>query len=303
MKRQEATKNDRIETGGRQESDREGTAERQGSDPRATGKQQAGNRGATGGKKCQESDREATGGQQDGNERARRPESIGTTAQKSFGTRYGMPCPALEAALHAQLIIWYIVVPFGRPFSFACADHMYTPVGGKAPPVLLGAPRCSPWEPRGAVPARWCGARAYVRRPVAMARPAWCRARHVLCRALPRGPDGVCVSASVRLLEVRVPWLRGGSPGPLSWSLPQVFCDLVLWCSMPLNPLPWDMTGTRVLCPDAGTPDFLGGHACRRFSGLVCYGVGASRTTGRAGLRVTFPCSPEGAGGLVGLVR
>ena len=51
---------------------------------------------------------------------------------------------------------------FGRPPSFACAIHMYTPVGGKAPSVPLGASPCSPWEPEGAAPARWCGARVRV---------------------------------------------------------------------------------------------------------------------------------------------
>ena len=166
---------------------------------------------------------------------------IGTTVGKSFEIRYDMPCPALEAALHTQPIIWYIAVPFGCPFSFACADHMYTPVGGKAPSVLLSAPLCSSWEPRGAVPARWCGARACVRRPFALARHVFCRARRVPCSAEPRGSGCVCVGASVRLPEVRVTWLGGGSLGPLSSSLPQVFCDPVPWCSMTFNPLPWDM--------------------------------------------------------------
>ena len=83
------------------------------------------------------------------------------TAAKSFQIRFHFPCPAL-AALHAQPIIRYFAVPFRRPFSFACAIHMYTPVGGKAPWVPLGASPCSPWEPQCAVPARWCGARARV---------------------------------------------------------------------------------------------------------------------------------------------
>ena len=175
---------------------------------------------------------------------------IGTTAEKSFQIRYDMPSPALEAALHAQPIIWYIAVPFGCPFSFACADHMYTPVSGKAPSVLLRAPPSSQWEIRGAVPAQWCGAPARVRRPVAFARPAGCRARRVLSRAVPRGSGGVCVGASVWLPEVRVAWLCGGS---LSSSPPQVYWDPVSWCSMFLNPLPWDITCMRVVCPDAGT--------------------------------------------------
>ena len=37
--------------------------------------------------------------------------TIGTTAEKRFEIRYHMPCPALGAALHTQLIIWYIAVP------------------------------------------------------------------------------------------------------------------------------------------------------------------------------------------------
>ena len=70
------------------------------------------------------------------------------------------------AALHAQSIIPYFAMPFGRLFSFACAIHMYTPVGGKAPSVPLGASPCSPWEPQGAAPAHWCGARVPVWLPV-----------------------------------------------------------------------------------------------------------------------------------------
>ena len=72
------------------------------------------------------------------------------TAGKNFQIHYDTPCPALEAALHAQPIIWYLAVAFGRPLSFACAIHMYTPVGGKAPSVPLGASPCSPLEPQGA---------------------------------------------------------------------------------------------------------------------------------------------------------
>ena len=44
------------------------------------------------------------------------------------------------------------------PVPFICTP----PVGGKAPSVPLGASLCSPWEPQGAVPARWCGAPARV---------------------------------------------------------------------------------------------------------------------------------------------
>ena len=67
--------------------------------------------------------------------------------------RCPVPCPAL-AVLHAQSIIRYFVVLRSRTSSFACATHMYTPVGGKAPPVPLGVSLCSPWEPQGVAPAR-----------------------------------------------------------------------------------------------------------------------------------------------------
>ena len=76
--------------------------------------------------------------------RGRKVATIGTTAGKRFEIRYDMPCPALEAALHAQPIIWYFAVPFSFLLSFACANQMYTPAGGKAPSVPSGAPLCSP---------------------------------------------------------------------------------------------------------------------------------------------------------------
>ena len=65
----------------------------------------------------------------------------GTTAEKCFESWYDMPCPAMEAALHARYGARYmpVTVPFGFPFSLACADRMYTPVGGKAPSVFFGA--------------------------------------------------------------------------------------------------------------------------------------------------------------------
>ena len=63
--------------------------------------------------------------------------------QGRTNTRHYIPCPAL-AARHAQPIIRYFAVPFGRPGTFACAIHMYTPVGGKAPSVPLGVSACSP---------------------------------------------------------------------------------------------------------------------------------------------------------------
>ena len=69
--------------------------------------------------------------------------------------------------------------------------------------ILFGASPCSLWEPRGAVPAWWCGVRARVRWPVALARFGGCRARCVPCRAVLRGSGGVCVGVSGRLPEVR----------------------------------------------------------------------------------------------------
>ena len=120
---------------------------------------------------------------------------IGTTAGKRFEIRYDMPCPALGAALHAEATILYMAVPFGIPFTFACADCMHTSVGGKAPSVLFGAAPCSPWEPWVGVPAGWCGVGACARRPVALAGSAGCLARRVSCRALPCGSGGVCLSA------------------------------------------------------------------------------------------------------------
>ena len=104
--------------------------------------------------------------------------------EKSFENWYDMPCPALEQALHAQPVILYIAVPFSFPFGLACADGMYTPVGGKAPSVLFAAFPCSLWEPRSALPAWWCGVRGRVRWPAALARSAGCRSRCVPCRAV-----------------------------------------------------------------------------------------------------------------------
>ena len=133
------------------------------------------------------------------------------TAGKNFQIRYVTPCPALEAALYAQPIIWYFAVPFGRPPSFACAIHMYTPIGGKAPSVPLGASPCSPWEPQGAAPARWCGA-------VFLFLPA-CRVPH---RAVSCGLCRWRAGAAVRCLAVRVVrlglWCRGNPSGAAGWA-------------------------------------------------------------------------------------
>ena len=92
--------------------------------------------------------------------RGRKAMTSGRTAVKNvFPCRCPVPCPAL-AVLHAQSIIRYFVVLRSRTSSFACATHMYTPVSGKAPPVPLGVSLCSPWEPQGVTPPRWCCARA-----------------------------------------------------------------------------------------------------------------------------------------------
>ena len=127
------------------------------------------------------------------------------TAGKSSLIRYAMPRPALEAALHAQPIIWYFAASFGRCLSFACALHMYTPPGGKAPSVALDASPCSSWEPQGAASARWCSARVSVCWPV-------------VCRIV---PCGWRVGAAVRCLAVRVarrvPWCRGVPSGSAGW--------------------------------------------------------------------------------------
>ena len=137
--------------------------------------------------------------------------------EKRFENRYNIPCPSFEPALDARPVIVYILVPFGFPFGLACADCMYTPVGGKAPSVLFGASPCSLWEPRGAVPAWWCGVRARVRWPVAVS--AGCRARCVPCRTVLPGSGGMCVAASVQLLEVRVVSLAGTPALSVVWRL------------------------------------------------------------------------------------
>ena len=87
------------------------------------------------------------------------------------------PCPAL-AVLHAKPIIWYFVVLCGRPSSFACAIHMYTPRRWQGHVGPLWCIPCSPWEPHGAVLAGWCGARACVCLP-AVRRIVPCVASHV----------------------------------------------------------------------------------------------------------------------------
>ena len=125
----------------------------------------------------------------------------------SFENLYDLPCPALQPVLQAQPVILYIAVPFGFPFSLACADRMYTPVGGKAPSVLFGASPCSLWEPQGAVPAGWCGVRTC---PLAS------------CLGLVRGVAGSLCSVSCRYPQLRWCVRRcrsavAGGQGGLAW--------------------------------------------------------------------------------------
>ena len=86
----------------------------------------------------------------------------GLTAVKTF-FKFGalFPAPPWQRCMHnpssGTLRCSVAVLPV-TPVAFICTP----PVGGKAPPVPLGASLCSPWEPKGAVPARWCGARARV---------------------------------------------------------------------------------------------------------------------------------------------
>ena len=47
-----------------------------------------------------------------------------------------------------------------------CHSDVHPPASGKAPSVPLGVSLCSPWEPQGAIPARWSGASARVCLPV-----------------------------------------------------------------------------------------------------------------------------------------
>ena len=104
---------------------------------------------------------------------------------------------------------------------------------------------------------------------------------------------------------------------------------LVLVSQSSLKLLALDISCSQVVCPDDGTPcavpwvsrdllpwcmifsetmragsTFIPGPPPWevKFSRLLCSGVGEPRTARRAGLRVTFPCSPAGAGGLVGAV-
>ena len=94
-----------------------------------------------------------------------------------YQIRCPFPCPAL-AALHARPIIWYFAVLCGRPSSFACAIHTYTPCRWQGP---VGPPWCVPVLP---IRAPGCRSRSVVRCSCSCL-PA-CRApyRAVLCRVM-----------------------------------------------------------------------------------------------------------------------
>ena len=71
-----------------------------------------------------------------------------TAVKNTFFFQIGcpFPCPVL-AVLHAQPIIRYFAVLWGRPSSFACAIHMYIPRRWQGP---VGPPWCVPVLPMGA---------------------------------------------------------------------------------------------------------------------------------------------------------
>ena len=82
---------------------------------------------------------------------------------KNFFSRFGalVPAPPRQCCMHNPSSVFSRCSIAVLPVSlvpFICTP----PAGGKAPSVPLGAPLCSPWEPQGAVSARWCGARARV---------------------------------------------------------------------------------------------------------------------------------------------
>ena len=160
--------------------------------------------------------------------------------EKSFENWYDMPCPAVEPALHAQPVILYTAVRFGFPFGLACADGMYSPVGGKAPSVRYPL-RCIPVFPMGAPGCCACVVvRCSCSCPLASRLGSVCWVPGSLCSILWRAPRlwwcvCWCLSA-VAGTQGGLAWWhagllawRGGSLGPLPSSLLQVFCDPVPW--------------------------------------------------------------------------
>ena len=91
--------------------------------------------------------------------RGRKAMTSGRTAVEAFSPVGALfPAPPWQCCMHNPLsgISWCSVAVL--PVSLVpliCTP----PVGGKAPPVPLGVSLCSPWEPQGVVPARWCCAR------------------------------------------------------------------------------------------------------------------------------------------------
>ena len=143
----------------------------------------------------------------------------GLTAPKSFQIGCPFPCPVM-AALHAQPIIRYFAVLFDRPFSFACAIHMYTPRRWQGP---VNPPWCVRVLPMG---AQGCCSGSVVRCSCSCL-PA-CRAPY---RAVFRGLCGWCVCVAVLSLAVRM--VRGAR--------------LVLWCrKVPSGVAGWARRNTSV---------------------------------------------------------
>ena len=82
-----------------------------------------------------------------------------------FGTtRPVLPCRHLHTHNSSPVISQYP----SAVFSAALVPIIYTPpsVARPSQSLLLGASPCSPREPQGVAPARWCGARARVCLPV-----------------------------------------------------------------------------------------------------------------------------------------
>ena len=115
----------------------------------------------------------------------RRPPTVGETSNDKWFDRckkvfkFGAIFPALpwQRYMHnpSSGTSWCSVAVLpASPLPFICTPA----VGGKALSVPLGASPCSPWEPQGAVPVRWCGARARVCLP-AVRRIVPCFAGHV----------------------------------------------------------------------------------------------------------------------------
>ena len=95
--------------------------------------------------------------------RGREAMTSGRTAVKIFSPAGALfPAPPSQCGMHNPLSgisrCSVAVLPVSL-VPLLCTP----PVGGKAPPVPLGVSLCSPWEPQGVVPARWCGARARAR--------------------------------------------------------------------------------------------------------------------------------------------